>query len=496
MNFKRSLVPSFLQQLDRELLLRNPGVWSARMHLVLWYGILFAAALALLSYFDRTDLRAPSSTEYWVGFTIMISIVGVVGWLIYLLRFNIFKRYGNVNAFYMPVSFLLYFVCTGVFVSLAYVHPAVETMRTNKHYPDAQFVSDINTINLGIARLESKLLNQPWRHDTIVLDNVKGSAAYYYADEVTVEASTGDRRPSRLLLDSSAFRQRLEDADSSRRINESLSVVYQTPTFALVDVYVPDARGGKLLMSSMDVYRKIQAEPRLSTDQENIRRNLLSLIRKYDHEDRPVTYTRAVTEPNSIVSQLKHKYETDVVNRTVSNIARKKYRWTEHQGSGALRVFYYFTMLSALLVFIFRQTTTKTFFLTLLTGVLLMILTAMIMSFGSRGEGDFFNWMIAYYLIFLAGSATAWATKTRNVFTGIATNLVIFLTPLFPLILVSRLHVRDYSTAEQMYPTPEETAMISRHLLYAEIAGPAFLLILMGTYFYRVARRWYALPVL
>src|SRR5882757_3315149 len=92
---KRPLVPSFLQKIDEQLLRDKPNAWSARTHLVIWFSFLFAVALSLFCYLAFFDARQYFNTGSWATFIGLIAFIGFVFWLIFLLRFNVFKRYGN-----------------------------------------------------------------------------------------------------------------------------------------------------------------------------------------------------------------------------------------------------------------------------------------------------------------------------------------------------------------------------------------------------------------
>src|SRR5215218_2445875 len=116
MRIKRPLVPNFINKLDDYLLKHKPEIWSARTHLVLYYGILLIAALTIIAFIVPDDPRSSSPVSYWIGFVSLISIVGLVVWIIYLLRFNVFKRYGNIKPIGRLATFLLYFVSTATII--------------------------------------------------------------------------------------------------------------------------------------------------------------------------------------------------------------------------------------------------------------------------------------------------------------------------------------------------------------------------------------------
>src|SRR5687767_10586332 len=153
MNIKRPLVPRWLKTAEQKLLLNKPGIWSTRIHLVLYYGVLFILVLAALCFFEPWDVRSQSTTELWIGFVSIISGIGLIVWLIYLLRFNVFKKYGIIHPLYGLITFVLYFIATGIIVLFTYVHPVVESVRANRAFGNEEIVQDMNAMNIKIGQL-------------------------------------------------------------------------------------------------------------------------------------------------------------------------------------------------------------------------------------------------------------------------------------------------------------------------------------------------------
>ena len=85
-------MPGFLKRADQKLLLNKPGIWSTRTHLVVYYGILFLFVLTVICFLEPNDPRDYSTAGAWIGFVSIISGIGFIIWMIYLLRFNVFKK--------------------------------------------------------------------------------------------------------------------------------------------------------------------------------------------------------------------------------------------------------------------------------------------------------------------------------------------------------------------------------------------------------------------
>src|ERR1700712_252087 len=150
MKNKRPLAPGFINRLDEYLLKNKPDTWSARTHLVVYYGLLFIVVLTILCFIVPDDPRKSSNVYVWGFLTGVLSFIGFIVWLIYLLRFNVFKRFGIVSAGDKLKTFILYFVSVGIMVGAVYVPTFVEKVRATAAYPDKEIVQDINNMNLAI----------------------------------------------------------------------------------------------------------------------------------------------------------------------------------------------------------------------------------------------------------------------------------------------------------------------------------------------------------
>lgn len=499
MNIKRPLVPGFLKNAEEKLLLNKPGIWSTRTHLVVYYGIIFMLGLAGICFMEQTDVRDYSTSDNWVGFVVMISIIALTVWLIYLLRFNVFKKYGLISPFYSLVTFLLYFVATGVIVLFSYVHPVVESVRANAAFGDEEIVHDINAMNLKICQLEYNRLQQPWDYDTIV--RVKGLKVpertgytvedVYYDTTAVAEIRRG--KYDLIKLDTTDFDQRISGADSLVKINDTMYLDYTAPRLMFVYSYLADEYTKEKLLTSFQIYDKALRRPP-TTGREIINKELGALFNKYDYPGSGRSKANPeITEKMGVLDQINSKYKVGYIDQNIDHVVAKKYRWSERRISEYGHLFYYFTLGITLLIFIFRHSTIRTFFLSVLSGVLLAIFTALMMSFSHSDQSTFLIWMIIYTILFFFGSLATWTSTKRNAITGIMTNLFVFIVPMFPLLIVGIYYaiLEDRRSAQGL---PTDFPDLNRHMLYAEIGGGVLLLILLSTYIAKVYRRWYSLP--
>ena len=89
---------SFIKRIDQYLLKNYPVTWSTRIHTAGLYGLGFAILVAIISLIVPNDPRNETTIHYWIVLISITSLLGFVFWMIYFLRFNVFKRYGTYCA--------------------------------------------------------------------------------------------------------------------------------------------------------------------------------------------------------------------------------------------------------------------------------------------------------------------------------------------------------------------------------------------------------------
>jgi len=495
---KRPFVPSFLQKADDKLLRNNPGAWASRAHLVLYFAAAFALLLFVFCYFAFFDAKQYSNIGSWNVFTGMVVFIGFVFWIIYLLRFNVFKRYGNWSAMDGLRDFILYFISIGAMVAACFVPSAVETIRANQQFGNEEIVNDVNELNINACKLEYGLLPLKWKVDTCQV--VKRANSTQETREVVVSTvddsvTTGETIqyvPDRYhYIDTAELRNKLQGADSILKINDSLYVFYECPDYRFVSSYNADEYSVKKLQSSAEIYNSVIKHYQ-KPDGNKLLKRMQELKTKYAVNS-PYGDYYDNTDNASYDVKIKRKYSLEEIGNGIDNVVRKKQAWLEGWPI-YLRVFYYITLLLTMLVFIFRHSTTKTFFLSLLTAVLLMIVTGLMMVIGRGDEISVYSFMIFYYIVFAALGLSIFSSTVRRVAQGIGLNLFLFATPFIPLIFVALNRARSYGyytdNEYRMYDA-ERTAM---YYLVAEIAGSVILLILIQPLFKKLYRKWYSAP--
>lgn len=485
MKSKRPLAPRFLDQLDDYLLRNKPDIWSSRAHLVIYYSLLFLLFMAVAGFLVPTDPRQYSSLATWTTLVSITVLIGLVVWMIYLLRFNVFKRFGIQSRFDGLKAFLLYFISMAFLVSLPFIPSLIEMTRARMMYDQAQLVRDINQINQDICLLEK---------DSIVLE---WEASYYHLsgkeDPDTVVYYNNHRVQ---YQDSASFYNNQNGADSIVRINEDFYVLYESPALTFAEAWrAGDA--GETVLSSARLYRK-SYQPYHSPDREKLKAELYNIIRKYQTRERSEDYLAEEysTKPKSdYLSKIRSRYGLFNVNTSLNNIFARQYLWDRDSIPWLLRIFYYVVLGLTLLLFSFRHCTTKTYFLTWLAGAIIAILTGTFVATSGGSGITFLVILVLYYLVFLGMSVVLNRQPVRSAVGGIVLNLAFLLTPLIPLIITSIVYetMEEAARSNDTYRW-EDFQNKYLHLTMAEIGGLLLLLVLVEPLFKRMYRLWYARP--
>jgi hypothetical protein len=500
MNNKRPFVPAFLQKFDDKLLRNKPLVWSARTHLVLYFSLVFGAILTTFCFLVFFDARQYSTISGWSTFVGLIAFIGFVFWVIFLLRFNVFKRYGNWQTWDGITGFALYFISIGLMVAVCFIPSAIETLRANQQFGNNEIVTDINDLNLTACRLEYAQLPKAWHADTCkVVDDKKDmndrEAVVVEADNYKDSVVYVDKKIFH-TIDTAELRTKIFNADSVFKVSDSMYVFNECPDYAFVSSYGADKYADKKILRSKDIYYAA-----IKNYQPPNRADLLKKMdafkKKYAADSRYAYYENDLSynDNDSYDTKIRKLYSLRKINNGIDNAVGKKYAWL-NDWDVYLRVFYYITLVLTLLVFIFRHTTVKTFFLSLLTAVILFIFTGLMMLVSYNGsESGVLSFMIIYFIVFTILALSVFGIRVRKAIQGIGLNLCFFMTPFIPLIFVTLnmvLKVSNYNNRGIGAQPERDHTML--YLTIAEIAGSILLLVLIEPLFRKLYRKWYAAP--
>jgi hypothetical protein len=286
------------------------------------------------------------------------------------------------------------------------------------------------------------------------------------------------------------------NADSVVKINDTLYSFFECPDYQFVSSYGASEHSLVKQLQSKDIYYAVlknytqpdRAALLKKMEAFKIKYAARSRYRYYESDD----YYNTDTYDKKISSL----YSLRSINNGIDNIVDKKYDWIENWLI-FLHVFFYITLTLSLLVFIFRHSTVKTFFLSLLTAVILLIFTGIMMLLSnSSDETSVYSFIILYYVIFTIIAFSSYGAQVRRAIQGIGINLCLFMTPFIPLVFVALNHevqMRQYYRSPDGITTVRpDDSMYFQYLIIAEIAGFVLLLVALEFIFRKLYRKWYA----
>ncbi|CAN5343094.1 hypothetical protein BH09BAC5_BH09BAC5_13840 [soil metagenome] len=476
---KRPLAPKFLNKLDNYLLLNRPDTWSVRFHLVLYYFLLFSIVFAGICFVIPTDHRQNSFYGLWSGSAGVLALIGFIVWLVYLFRFNVFKQFGKVFPGDRIKTFVLYFFILVMMIVVIYIPPVVECIRADQAYATEELAIDLNRVNELVTSLERDQIPGEWQPDTLIRVNHVdySSSAQAYSDGLQ-------------YVDTADYRIKIQQADSVKHIRDGVSIIYEFFNLRFVNEYRITDHAKAHFKTTKELYYTCYLNNSINVS--SARNELQQLINKYNTGDR--NYYDAINT-SDIINHVHEKYNLYNVNSGFDHIADRKYRLQYTVYSDYIRTTYYFALVLSLLVFIFRHSTTKTFFLSLLFGVVLAILSGLFVAVLHLREGGILYLMLFYFVSFVTISIAMFKAKRRTIISGVALNAFTLMTPFVPMICVALYY---YAIRESYYSDlPYQTQFYANraiHFFYSEIGGAFILLLFIETVFKKMYRAWFAAP--
>ncbi|HNL82165.1 MAG TPA: hypothetical protein PKG56_02130 [Chitinophagaceae bacterium] len=487
--------PSFLLKLDERLLKNNPTIWSTKIHWVIWYSILFIILLSIISFVVPLEFRRDSVNGYWIVFVSIISFISFVIWLIYLLQFNVFKRFGNFTALDSLKQLLLYYTCILCFMTFPFVFSVVEVVRVNSTYNSKELINDINKINLTIAQIEYDSIQHNWNRDTVWL----------VADLNKIDTQQRDSIPKitqhskYAAIDSATFNSRKKITDSVIDLGNNLYVFVECPVYSFLNIYNAKDIGEDKILKSASIFNLVIKNYK-PAPKDSLQSLLKTILNKYSINNYQSSINTEFDEQGNnshllSTNEIFKKYNLWSVERSIENIFRIKNRWAFEEMKDILRVVLYFTLILSLLVYIFRHSTVKTFFLSLLTAKLLTIISGLVIALFDFKGYAVYEWYFFYVIFFLFLSIMVFTQSSRKVVTGIAINLFTLIFAFLPLMFVFYYNERarlNYIINDINYQ--EKMKTINLYLSISEIVLVVLILLIIPTFIFKMYRKWYALP--
>ncbi len=166
------LIPPFLKRLDQQLLLNRPGLWTTKIHYVLFFGgigLLLLLIKATLTPLSLSDIPNPG-THFMV---LLIPII--IGFGVYVFRlslFNVEKQFGQTAPGRSLRDQLIFAATIGLLALMPFAYSYILSDKIAAQVSNEQLSADINALNLG---------DLFFPEDVYLYDkNVKENGEYHY----------------------------------------------------------------------------------------------------------------------------------------------------------------------------------------------------------------------------------------------------------------------------------------------------------------------------
>lgn len=505
---KRPLVPAPLNRLDQWFLKNYPDVWSARTHLVLWFMLLLYVFIAAFSLLISDDPRTRSEMEYWCFAAGLLSFVGMVLWFIYLFRFNVFKRFGNLVPGDRLRTFMQYYITFVVMATIVVVPLWVDQVKTKLIYADDEIIRDVNTMNYyyNVAERGSfKVIGDP---DTVLLTTaapreLRTLGLYQYIDSLN-----DNYYPSRFrMLKRLEMENQVASSDSSRKLGNVGYIFYDIANLVFIGTGRADDFSGEYIKTKRDLYDTVyNRTPEISAAEALQRANTIAAKYKDPEDDYYRYFDHSISESEAAINFyddpqafMNYKHSTNAIDSGIYHITSRMHPFGVSGWWYILLSVLYIALGLTVILFGFRHMTVRTFFFTLLAGVVLTIITALFFAMLRGSEFTTFTVIyLLYFVTFFALSFTIPYSKVRSLVKGIALNFTLLMTMPVPVIiagmyyeLAEKHYYATHTYEEIIYPIfPEKNLVIG----LSQALGALILLVLVTFYFSKRYRQWYSQP--
>lgn len=532
-NGRRPLAPAFINRIDKWLLLNYPTIWATRIHLFLWYALIGYALIYATFFILPDDPRTRSYVELRMVITGLLSGLAIILWMIYLLRFNTFKRYGQPNALVPGLQFLLFFLMFSLAGFTILIPPLAEKHNADSAFTTDELVNDVNNANYLINVLEHE--NNPVNivPDTVLFVKTQDLAdSLYRLNQFYIDMEQKRMEAEELLLNNDSSSAELFDTTSfpkSRMVRWEPDSLRQSIITGRDTVTLIGDSGVVLYTWENIIYVNHDESPNYSETRAMTELDLYNTIYKYKRlipKEKAISeYTRIankyLTEPFVYSamhdSDMYHALHDDVradyymspyhvisycylyseIENSVDDIESRKY-WFEGRGhlSAVVLSVLYVSMILSLLLLAFRHSTLRTFAVTLLAGVVIAIINGVILAFFRASETKVLLAIAGWILGLLVAAFTISTSRVRSLWKGIAMQLSLYGIYFLPLLFIGAYYKYLHHVYGYGFKDEYRYLYVNEDLHYemAQYGGAALLLAALFIVYGRLFRIWYSQP--
>ena len=190
--------PSFLQKIDKHLLLNYPITWISKIHYIFFYCIISSLSLIGIGYLLPVNFNNQISSGTPILFVVIPILTGFIFYCIKYFRYNINSAHVNVSIFTEMYQYLLFWFCTSLILVQVLLTPFIlEVRKANIFNEDEkQFINACQYYSLEnqehydntIIKInnETHRFNFERTPSTLLTAESEIKKVYYYRDRDTI----------------------------------------------------------------------------------------------------------------------------------------------------------------------------------------------------------------------------------------------------------------------------------------------------------------------
>lgn len=426
----KDLIPSFLKKIHARLLINKPNFWSTRFVLLVPAVLVSALVLALFFGVSHINLLHPSNKFTWTLVLALLAFVFIVIWLYFLLRFNVFKRFGKLNSLHYWTHFFIFLASFLCIVTLPIVPHFVESWQANRAFTSERIAKDMNQINSLIAELHKGEMPKEWNETHyFIVDKQDVRSAY----NTTTDDGVQIRKEyvTREYIDQ-AFQQAL--TDSLVQQSKDFYIEYRSPDYSFIHETWPYSYSSVKSISDAELYLKfvrtelVMGEQRAAKEQK-----LKLLLNRYRYRE---GYRHRENYTDDWRQTIKVEYQLGQVEEGLDNMVSKKYTFHNDNWRWYMYAVLTISLVLALSLFLFRHNHNKVFFWSLLGAVILFFFSIILMVIFRGKLLMITGLLVLYYITFFLLALQINKAKKFNLFSAMALNYFTVFTAFMPFMLV------------------------------------------------------------
>lgn len=132
------LIPPFLRNLDRRLLMERPGLWATQIHYVVWFVLLGGALAVSHALLRKVSPDYVPDVDLDYGLMFIPAIIGGLFWAFRLSRFSVEKNFGQKLSPALMRDQAVYGLTIVLLTLIPYVYGETLAFRVSRLLPKAQ----------------------------------------------------------------------------------------------------------------------------------------------------------------------------------------------------------------------------------------------------------------------------------------------------------------------------------------------------------------------